>query len=101
METMKRPRGRPRKYPLSNNVTTTSQNTSVTFLSEIPEPVNGDLPVILSIGIEKKKGLYSTFLLKTRGDRVIEKTYKQEDIKEASLNMLYIEMLEQFVDPNF
>ncbi|MBK7497382.1 MAG: hypothetical protein IPI28_19005 [Candidatus Omnitrophica bacterium] len=63
-------------------------------------------PILISIGIEKKvsgpdKGLYSTFMMKTRGNTVVEKIEKQADLKIASLDSFYIEMLEKFVAADF
>jgi len=58
-------------------------------------------PVLISIGIEKKrgveKGLYSAFILKTQGGRVVEKVERQADIKVSALEMMYLEMMEVFV----
>lgn len=83
MEPVKRKRGRPRKHPL-------------------PESEGG--AVLVSIGIEKKagaeKGLYSAFIMRTQGDRVLSKQNKQADIKVSALEMMYIEMLSIFVEGN-
>jgi len=89
---IKRPRGRPRKYPLTNSVDISTPESM---------PIDSELPVVLSIGIEKKGGLYSAFTMKTQGDRVIEKSAHQADIKESSLGTFYIMMLEKFIDPNY
>jgi hypothetical protein len=71
--------GRPRKNPL-------------------PEPIFTEEPIVISMGMEKIGKLYSAFIMKTSGDKVISKTNFQPDLKISSQMILHDQIIWAFVN---
>jgi hypothetical protein len=63
--------GRPRKNPLPYNISDPISTG---------EPIFTEEPVIVSMGMEKIGKMYSAFIMKTQGDKVISKTNFQPDL---------------------